>query len=304
MASSIKNRKVYEALLRKGYSESAAAAISNAMVKKGRKKRGSDMTRKREFRQVNAEYRMDKGKDGRIIADVLNYDKLDDYGTTFAPQVFTESMDRRMPRICWGHDWADPLGQWVDKEDTRQKLRLVGDLDLDMIRGTQTPAVPSAHRAYAQLKSGTIDEFSVGFIRLQDERASSGKGTRITKGLLDEVSPVLIGSVPGTKLISVRSTRTSVAAPAGSSLWVPATVMQDILVRYESGTIDLGDALAELKASSIAYDELPDPDADEDEEITTETEEEESEDELPEGWSDEDLDVQLAELGLELENHE
>ncbi len=37
--ASIKNPRVYEALKRKGYSKSKAAAISNAMVKKGRRKK-------------------------------------------------------------------------------------------------------------------------------------------------------------------------------------------------------------------------------------------------------------------------
>jgi len=247
---------------------------------------------------------MDTGKEGRIIADVLNYDKLDDYGTMFAPRVFHESMERRMPRICWGHDWKDPLGQWVDRDDNTTRLRLVGDLDLDMIHGTNTPAVPSAHRAYAQLKSGTIDEFSVGFVRQSDERSASGKGVRITKGILDETSPVLVGSVPGTKLVSVRSRRDAPrlvrAGIPGSSLWLPADVMQDILVRFERGELDLGDAITEVKGACLTYDELP-TEEDEDEEEYEEGEDEDEEDPPEDLMTDEELDAQLAELGLELD---
>lgn len=265
------------------------------------------MERKREYRQVVAEYRLDGKKPGAIVADVVTYNKLDDYGTTFKPECFTDSLSTRMPRICWAHDWADPIGQWTDAEDTTKRLRLAGQLDLGMIPDTSTPAVPSAHRAYSQLESRTIDQFSVGFVRQVDEKGKVAGTYDIIRALLDEASPVLIGAVPGTKLVSIRSARnaprlTRAGVPAGTSLWVPADVMQDILVRYESGVLDLGDAISELKGASLTYDELPQPEEDpptEDPPNEDPSPPDPEEDGLPEGWSDEDLDAQLAELGLE-----
>lgn len=271
-------------------------------------KEATRMAGKREYRQVIAEYRVDAGKPGEIVADVLTYNKLDDYGTSFRPGCFTESLNTRMPRICWAHDWTDPIGTWTDAEDTKQRMRLKGQLDLQMIDGTTTPAVPSAHRAAVQLRSKTIDQFSVGFVRQVDEKGKVPGTYDILKGILDEASPVLVGAVPGTRLVSVRSRANASrvvrsGVPAGTSLWVPADVMQGILMRYETGEIDLAQALADMKSSSLTYDELPkseDPDDDDPEELDPPEDPDDPED--PEdGWTDEDLDKQLAELGLEID---
>lgn len=164
----------------------------------------------REFRNVPGsllEVRVSAdGRSGRVIADVMKYNTVDDYRTTFDPGCFSDSLEQRMPRILWAHNPVDPIGQWTDAEDTRDRLRLAGLLDLQMIPNTQTPAVPSAHRAWAQMESRTIDQFSVGFLRQgEDRQRFKGSGVvAITKALLDEASPVLIGSVPGAQLVSVR----------------------------------------------------------------------------------------------------
>jgi len=254
---------------------------------------------KREYRQVTTSATIDDVHEGRITADVVSYNKLDDYGTTFKPGCFTESMSKRMPKICWGHDWKDPIGRWTEVDDSSSRLRMVGELDINN-------HVPSADRAYAQLRSGTIDQFSVGFVRQVDEKGKVPGTFDIVRALLDEASPVLVGAVPGTKLVSIRSTRnaprlTRAGVPAGTSLWVPSTLMQDILVRYERGELDLGDAISELKGASMTYDELPteeEPDEEEEDPEEEEEEEFEEEEEDPVPEIPEDLDAALAEMGL------
>lgn len=164
----------------------------------------------REYRQVRPGFLEVRaaadGTSGRIIADVMKYNVVDDYRTAFEPRCFSESLETRMPRILWSHNANDPIGQWVDADDKPDRLRLAGALDLAMIDGTMTPAVPSAHRAFAQLRSRTIDQFSVGFVRQGEIRNKLRQGvTSITKAQLDEASPVLVGSVPGAELVSVRS---------------------------------------------------------------------------------------------------
>jgi len=73
---------------------------------------------------------------------------------------------------------------------------LMGELD-------DFDAVPRARQCHAQLRSGTIDQFSIGFVRKADEHRSDAMD--ITRAELEEASPVIIASVPGTKLVSVRS---------------------------------------------------------------------------------------------------
>lgn len=164
---------------------------------------------KKEYRQSAGsirEIRVTSDGRGRLVADVMQYGVVDDYRTSFDPEVFVDSLGVKMPAILWAHDDHDPIGRWVDADNTRSRLRLAGQLDLAMIPDTNTPAVPSAHRAWAQLNSGTINEFSVGFCRQAEERNKPRQGvTLITKAILDEASPILVGSVPGTGLVSIRS---------------------------------------------------------------------------------------------------
>lgn len=142
---------------------------------------------------------------GRTVeAVVLTYGVIDDYNTMFAPGVFAESLQARMPRMVWSHSWDDPIGRWVDYRDTDTELTLIGELD-------DFEAVPRARQAAAQLASGTIDQFSVGFMREAEENVEPDEVegvrgiVRILKGQLDEASLVLRGAVPGTRLLSVRS---------------------------------------------------------------------------------------------------
>ena len=164
------------------------------------------LTREHQSRLVRAIPTLDPNLEGRITARVLTYGTVDSYATTFAKGVFTESMQDRMPRIVWSHDWADVIGVWQGYEEDDSGLTLIGQLDLDMIPGTNTPAVPRAHQALAQLRSGSIDQFSVGFWPL-DYREVTMDGQEVvefTRGTLDEASLVMVGAVPGTKLLALR----------------------------------------------------------------------------------------------------
>lgn len=212
----------------------------------------------REVRQVTVtDLRFDDSSPGdpfRFSALVLRYGVVDTYGTVFTPGVFTDSLTTRMPRICWSHDWADPIGRWVSWTETSDGLELVGELD-------DFDAVPRARQAAAQLRSGTIDQFSVGFVRLSDEPAGDDfpPGVRaITEGLLDEVSLVLVGSVPGTRPVTVpRSAAAglslSVRMPgAGSTLMVPVDAATQIILQMQHGDLDLADGLQALKQAATA----------------------------------------------------
>ena len=188
--------------------------------------------------------------DGHTIeAVVLAYNVVDDYNTRFRPGCFAESLEGRLPRICWAHRWDEPLGRWVDYRDTSTELTLIGELD-------DFDAVPRARQAAAQLQSGTIDQFSVGFLRLADEAVDPEDvgGQRgvvdITKGQLDEASLVLVGAVPGTKLLAVRS-----------GLVVPEDAVVDLAKRVVAGelTKDEAKAALDLLASDDDGEEQPPP---------------------------------------------
>lgn len=154
------------------------------------------MRPQRETRAYHSEIRAVPEDPGRFEALVVVYGILDDYGTIFDPGCFTESIEARLPRITWAHSWSEPLGRYVDFRDSDEGLTLIGEFD-------DFDAVPRARQAYAQLLSGTIDQFSVGFHSI--DRYEEDGVVHFRKVGLDEVALVLVGAVPGTKLLAVRS---------------------------------------------------------------------------------------------------
>lgn len=145
----------------------------------------------------SAEVRMPDGEGRTFEAVVMHYGVVDDYETIFDAGCFADSLKERLPRITWAHSWSDVIGRYVDYRDTPETLTLIGELD-------DFDAVPRARQAYAQLKSGTIDQFSVGFARDKIVEDDDGK-IHFTRARLDEAALVLAGAVPGTKLVGVRS---------------------------------------------------------------------------------------------------
>lgn len=183
----------------------------------------------------------------------MHYNVVDDYRTIFAPGLFRESLESRLPRVVWAHDWAEPLGRYIDYDDTDTHLDLIGEFD-------NFDDVPRARQAYAQLKSGTIDEFSVGFMPLDGEieQRDGDEFFRFTRARLDEVSLVLAGAVPNTQLLAVRQgTIDTVRSPM---LTVSKDFAAQTILDLHAGKIDLADALQQVKLNAVLEEEDPDED--------------------------------------------
>jgi phage head maturation protease len=165
-----------------------------------------------EYRTVTApEVRVADEHKRQVEVIPITYNRLDTYRTVWEPGVFADSVERRPPTYAWAHDWRDPIGHLIDWQDGPEHPRCLFQLD-------DFDAVPRARQAFAQLKSGTMRDHSVGFERLEDApEADSEKrwgvpdAVRILRADLDEVSPVLRGSVPGTATIGVRSPAATIA---------------------------------------------------------------------------------------------
>jgi HK97 family phage prohead protease len=137
---------------------------------------------------------------GTVVARCVTYNAIDEYETIFDPGCFAESLRTRLPVFAWAHSWSEPIGRAtrVVRDDT---TALVLEFRLDL-----EGAVSRAQQAYEQLRSGTLGEFSVGF-RGQSSYLDDDGVKHFSKAKLDEVSVVLAGAVPGTELLSVRSSR-------------------------------------------------------------------------------------------------
>ncbi len=129
----------------------------------------------------------------------LTYNVPDTYGTSWKPGVFNASLRNRLPAVCWSHDRRRVVGKVVDWTDTP------GGLDLT-IQLADPDAVPDARMVQSLLQDGMVDGVSVGFANAQDEPDPLHPGVRrFTRASLPEVSFVLAPSVPGARVLSMRS---------------------------------------------------------------------------------------------------
>lgn len=191
----------------------------------------------REFRRSPAAIRFlspadpDTGRH-RLTLKAITPGVVDDYGSVFMPDVFTRSLDTRLPTLCWAHDWAEPLGRGVDvhtDDDGSPIIRFeLSDPD----------AVPMVRRAWAQIVDGTITDCSVGFSDVERRAPAPDElerwpGAReiITRATLDEVSLVLRGAVPGAKVLALRS-------------GLAVDDVLDLAARVTAGTLSVEDAQA------------------------------------------------------------
>jgi HK97 family phage prohead protease len=196
---------------------------------------------------TSAEVRTSDSEPGVFEAVVLRYGVVDTYNTIFDPGCFRESLEERMPRITWGHEWTDVIGRYVDHKDTRDGLTLVGQLD-------DFDAVPRARQAHAQLKSGTIDQFSVGFHRKPGGTTRDADDREhFTRAGLDEAALVLSASVPGTSLVSVRSVK------SGSRRQVPEEYLDHLAQQVEAGAMTKAQALVAIDLAAGDTTEIAPP---------------------------------------------
>lgn len=190
------------------------------------------------FRSAN------EGGDERhyFTARVVNYNVPDSFNTSWAPGVFTRSLDRKLPSVAYGHNWERVIGKVVSYEEKPDGL----DVEVRMSNFKNNP---DAARMYDHLMDGEISEFSFAF-KLQTAKREADpthKGVeRFTEADLTEVSPVLVGSVPGTHTLSVRS-----------DAQMSRTAAADLLVKFAAGDIDLADALLVLKTEGVEPGENP-----------------------------------------------
>lgn len=159
---------------------------------------------KRETRR--AAIRASNGAKPGVTLKTITPNIVDDFGSVFMADAFDASIKARMPVLCWGHDWAEPLGP---AKGTRKADDGAPEIDFEF---SDFDAVPMARRAHAQVQDGTILDCSVGFSDTERRPPSEEEKARwpgctevITKASLDEVSLVLRGAVPGAKVVSVRS---------------------------------------------------------------------------------------------------
>lgn len=183
----------------------------------------------------------DADESKRQVLVEFPHDVVDTYKTTFSADCFRESFAKRAPTMCWMHDMREPIGRAISAQVTDRANEMVGQLD-------PFDEVPLAKRAFSQIVSGTITDFSHGFQRQTDEPHPEHRGvTRITKAVMQEFSPVVLGAIPGAIVTGWRSEN----SPDNASLMV--ITMEDIERQFKDNLLDRHEARAMLAALSPEY---------------------------------------------------
>jgi uncharacterized protein len=131
------------------------------------------------------------------------FGKLDRAGDIVMPGAFAASLNLRGAagiRMLFQHDPAEPVGTWVDIEETQRGLFVRGRLDLNVQRGRELASL---------LENGAIDGLSIGFKTQQAMVDRKSNARRITKIDLWEISlvtfPMLDGARVSKKAIRARA---------------------------------------------------------------------------------------------------
>ena len=187
---------------------------------------------------------MQDGLPKQFWARIVNYGVVDDYGTKFQEGFADEYLARRLPRLMYGHGGWDHLqevlGKGVQYRTSKEGVDVLFEFD-------DFDFVPAARQAAYQLKSGTLDEFSVGFIRQKEKRDPDDGHVWITKARVPDASIVVEGSVPGTKLLAFRAATST----ADARLLIDANDAVRIISQFSLGELDIAEALGALKTLSF-----------------------------------------------------
>lgn len=149
---------------------------------------------------------------GTFRALVSVFGVVDSYDEVIMPGAFTKSLERfgddPIP-ILWNHQWSEMDAHLASAKgiETDEGLEIEAQFDMDD---------PASQKAYRLLKSGRIKEFSIGgFEPSGGVRLAEVDGRdvwEIHEFELVEVSLVLRGANPETRLIDVKSAAELVAA--------------------------------------------------------------------------------------------
>lgn len=145
--------------------------------------------------------------EGIVEAVVSVYNNIDSVGDRIKHGAFAESLQKKLPKVVWMHDWNAPVAKTLEANELEagderlpEEVRNLGGLLLKMKFNKNTQR---GREAFSDIKEGIIDEFSIGFSIEQEN--NTGDIREIEKGRLYEASPVLYGANPETRVVDVKS---------------------------------------------------------------------------------------------------
>ena len=136
------------------------------------------------------------GEAGEITALVSCFGNIDRAKEVVKPGAFTASLQKRLPKGVWAHDWTQPVAKTLEAKETPEGLVIRGQFNLDTQRGRD---------AYSDIKFGIVDQFSIGYSVTKDSFDKKAGVRHLDEVELFEWSPVLVGMNESTRLLSVKN---------------------------------------------------------------------------------------------------
>lgn len=135
----------------------------------------------------------------RIVEGYLSVFNVKDYsGETIVKGAFSKSINDRGPNsaskykilMLWQHDMSEPIGQFTELKEDDYGLYFKAVLD----------PIPTADRCLIQIKSGTINQFSIGYTYVWDKVKydEASDSVMLLEVELFEGSAVTMGANPET----------------------------------------------------------------------------------------------------------
>jgi HK97 family phage prohead protease len=98
------------------------------------------------------------------------------------------------PALLWSHDQDQPIGTWLDLQETDEGLEAVGKLNLE---------VAKAREVYALMKDGAL-ALSIGFLIHPGGSKHAADGRHLTELELIEISPVALPANTNARVTQVK----------------------------------------------------------------------------------------------------
>ena len=129
----------------------------------------------------------------------------DSFGDIIAKGAFTKTLSEHkaagtLPALLWQHNSDQPIGRWLEMQETGRGLRVKGKLTL---------GVQQASEAHALMLDEAVDGLSIGF-RTRASEPLKGGGRKLTDIELLEVSVVTMPANGRARVTGVKSAETIV----------------------------------------------------------------------------------------------
>jgi HK97 family phage prohead protease len=145
---------------------------------------------------------------GVIEAIVSVFSNTDSGNEKVMPGFFTKSIERKLPKGVWAHDWKQPIAKTLEAKELLpgdpqlpDSLKLLGGA---YIKGQFNLDTQRGREAYSDIKFGIVDEFSIGYRVVKDGKDKESGARELIEGEWKEWSPVLVGMNDQTALISIK----------------------------------------------------------------------------------------------------